>query len=109
VPVIAPRICVSAASFLFPFSAKFLPMPRFKNLTERAQMAFCAAFKKFVDASPADLYLPIATVQDWRAAFTALNVKIHGGMPSPSGMTKAVEYLENSISGPCLCPRCGVN
>ncbi len=84
-------------------------MPRFKTLTEHAQTAFCAAFKRFVDASPADLYLPIASIQDWRTVFSELNVKVHGGMPSPSGMTKAVEYLENIISGPCLCPRCGSN
>ncbi len=84
-------------------------MPRFKTLTERAQMAFCAAFKQFVDASPADLFLPIASIQDWLTVFSELNVKVRGGMPSPSDLTKAVEYLENNLSGPCLCPRCGSN
>jgi hypothetical protein len=85
-------------------------MPRFKTLTEHAKTAFCAAFKQFVDASPADLYLPIVPVSDWLKVFQNLNVKVRfGGIPSPADMTRAVEYLENQLSGPCLCPRCGGN
>jgi hypothetical protein len=85
-------------------------MPRFKTLSERAQKAFCLAFKQLVDGGPSDLHLPIVPVSDWLKVFQNLNVKVRfDGIPSPTDMTRAVEYLENHLSGPCLCPRCGGN
>ncbi len=86
-------------------------MPRFKTLSERAQMAFSAAFKQFVDGAPSDLYLPNVPVTDWLTAFKALNVKMrYNGLPSGNDIFRAVEYLENMpLSGPCFCPRCGGN
>jgi hypothetical protein len=84
-------------------------MPRFKTLSERAQKAFSLAFKQLVDGAP-ELYMPTVLASDWLTVFQKLNVKMRAdGIPSPLDLQRAVEYLENHLSGPCLCPRCGRN
>jgi hypothetical protein len=85
-------------------------MPRFKTLSERAQKAFSLAFKQLVDRAPRELYVSDVPASDWLTVFQKLNVKMSSdGTPSPLDMWRAVEYLENHLSGPCLCPHCVAN
>jgi hypothetical protein len=54
--------------------------------------------------------MPTVPASDWLTVFQKLNVKMRAdGIPSPLDLQRAVEYLENHLSGPCLCPRCGGN
>jgi hypothetical protein len=85
-------------------------MPRFKHLSDRAQVAFSKAFKQFTQQASDELFLPDVPATDWLIAFRAVNVKLgFDGMPTLSGMVRVVEYLENKLLPIGICPRCSSN
>jgi hypothetical protein len=81
---------------------------RFKSLPQSVQLAVTQSVVKLAANAPGELYLPVLPVDNWLAAFRALNIRIgRDYLPSSENIFKVVEYLEARSDEPSNCLKCG--